>query len=140
MKNSYTLTPNLLSEIQIPEKGILSHTIYNDDQEKIILFGFAAGRRVDRPHRAHACGDSDFERRSDVEPGENRCEAGPGCLVRMEPLLTHGVAAKTPAMMLLTLLKAARNERKAQSGLSYNRDAFLDPSPRFQFKRDANWR
>jgi quercetin dioxygenase-like cupin family protein len=47
--------------------------------------------------------------------GPDICEAGPGCLVHMEPQLTHGVVAKTPAMVLLTLLKAARQDTKPQA-------------------------
>ena len=112
MKNSYTLTPNLLSEIQIPEKGILSHTLYNDDHEKIILFGFAAGEELTAHTAPMPAVIQILSGEVTLSLGENRCEAGPGCLVRMEPLLTHGVAAKTPAMMLLTLLKAARNDAK----------------------------
>ena len=41
--SNYSFTQNVLSDIQVPAKGILSHTLYNDDQAKIVLFGFAAG-------------------------------------------------------------------------------------------------
>ena len=105
---SYSLTPNLLSEIQIPEKGILSHTLYNDEHEKIILFGFAAGEELTAHTAPMPAVIQILSGEVVLNLGEDRCEAGPGCLVRMEPLLTHGVAARTPAMMLLTLLKAAR--------------------------------
>jgi quercetin dioxygenase-like cupin family protein len=111
MSNRY-LTRNLLKEIQIPEKGILSHTLYNDDQEKIILFGFAAGEEL-TAHTAPMPADIQIlSGEVTLLVGEERCEAGPGCLVHMEPFLTHGIVSKTPAMMLLTLLKAARKDSK----------------------------
>src|SRR5450759_972953 len=46
MSNHYFFTQDILSEIQVPQKGILSHTLYNDEQAKIILFGFAAGEEL----------------------------------------------------------------------------------------------
>ena len=46
MNPSYLLLQNLHGEITIPEKGILSHTVYNDDNLKIILFGFAPGQEL----------------------------------------------------------------------------------------------
>jgi quercetin dioxygenase-like cupin family protein len=104
-----------MSEIEIPEKGILSHTLYNDEQEKLILFGFAAGEELS----AHTAPMPATIQILSGEPtlilGEDRYEAGPGCLVHMEPLLTHGVIAKGPTMMLLTLLKAARNDIKPKA-------------------------
>ena len=46
LSNGYSFTQSILSEIQVPQKGILSHTLYNDEQAKIILFGFAAGEEL----------------------------------------------------------------------------------------------
>jgi quercetin dioxygenase-like cupin family protein len=61
-------TPSILDEIQVPEKGILSHTLYNDEQVKIILFGFAAGEELTAHTAAHARHYTDPERRGDVDP------------------------------------------------------------------------
>jgi quercetin dioxygenase-like cupin family protein len=47
--------------------------------------------------------------------GADRCETGPGALVHMQPHLTHGILAKTPSMVLLTLLKAARQDTKPKA-------------------------
>ena len=38
-------------------------------------------------------------------------EVKAGALIHMTPELTHGIVAKTPLRMLLTLVKAARNEK-----------------------------
>ena len=39
--NPYTFVADVLTETEIPEKGMVSHTLVNDDNLKIILFRFA---------------------------------------------------------------------------------------------------
>ena len=102
----YLMTPNLFTEITIPEKGILSHTIYNDDSLKIILFGFAVGQEL-TAHTAPMPATIMFlEGEADITLGEDKHTASPGALFHMEPKLTHGIFAKTPVRMLLYLHKA----------------------------------
>ncbi len=113
--SSYCSTQNILSEIQVPPKGILSHTLYNDEQAKIILFGFAAGEELTAHTAPMPAMIQILSGEVTLTLGPDCCEAGPGFLVHMEPHLTHGVFAKTPAMALLTLLKAARQDTKPQA-------------------------
>jgi quercetin dioxygenase-like cupin family protein len=115
MSNQYSLTKNLLSEIEIPEKGIFSNTLYNDAHKKVVLFGFASGEELSAHTAPMPATIQILSGEATLILGEDRYEAGPGCLVHMEPLLTHGVIAKTPTMMLLTLLKAARNDAKPKA-------------------------
>ena len=115
MSDLYSLTKNLLTEIEIPQKGILSHTLYNDEYEKIILFGFASGEELSAHTAPMPATIQILSGEITLILGENRYEAGPGCLVHMEPLLTHGVIARTPAMVLLTLFKAARIDAKPKA-------------------------
>ena len=106
--NEYLLIPALDHEIKIPEKGILSHTIHNDDALKIILFGFAQGQELTAhtapmPATLHfISGEAALTLGSDVH------EVSAGAFVYMPPKLTHGIVAKSPLMMLLYLHKAAR--------------------------------
>ena len=46
MTIDYTYFLNLAQEAQPPADGILSRTIYQDDQIKAVLFGFAAGQEL----------------------------------------------------------------------------------------------
>jgi quercetin dioxygenase-like cupin family protein len=115
MINSYSFTNSILSEVQIPPKGILSHTLYNDEQVKIILFGFAAGEELTAHTAPMPATIQVVTGEATLILGPDRCEAGPGTLVHMAPLLTHGVIAKTPSMILLTLVKAARQDAKPQA-------------------------
>jgi quercetin dioxygenase-like cupin family protein len=115
MHNGYSFTPNILGEIQIPPKGILSHTLYNDEQIKIIVFGFAAGEELTSHTAPMPATIQILSGEVTLILGPDSCEAGPGGLAHMAPELTHSIVAKTPAMVLLTLLKAARQETKPQA-------------------------
>ena len=44
--SEYTLFLDLAKEVQPPDKGILSRTLYNDDRLKAVLFGFAQGEEL----------------------------------------------------------------------------------------------
>jgi quercetin dioxygenase-like cupin family protein len=106
--NPYLMTPSLFTEIAIPEKGILSHTLYNDDNLKIILFGFATGQEL-TAHTAPMPATIQFlEGEASLTLGDDRHEVSPGALIHMQPKLTHGIVAKTPLRMLLYLHKSAR--------------------------------
>lgn len=105
---AYNLTANLLEEIQVPEKGILSHTLYNDDGIKLILFGFSPGQEL-TAHTAPMPATIQILRGdAHITLGEDSLETSAGCLIHMQPNLTHGIVAQTPVLMLLTLVKAGR--------------------------------
>jgi quercetin dioxygenase-like cupin family protein len=106
----YTFVTDVLTEIETPGKGILSHTLFNDDNVKIILFRFAPGQEL-TAHKAPMPATIHFLK------GEAALTLGPethdvkeGALIHMQPNLTHGIVAKTPVTMLLHLLKAAREK------------------------------
>ena len=106
--NPYLLIPAIEKEIAIPDKGILSHTIYNDNNLKVILFGFAQGQEL-TAHTAPMPATLHFiTGEATLTLGDERHEVAPGAFVYMTQKLTHGVTAKTPMMMLLYLHKAAR--------------------------------
>src|SRR5690242_11462627 len=97
---SYVLVPNLLTETPIPEKGIHSHTLHNDDALKIILFGFAPGQEL-TAHTAPMPATMMFlEGSATVALGDDKLEVGPGALIHMEPKLTHSIVANGPMRML----------------------------------------
>ena len=112
---NFNLTKDLFEEIQVPDKGILSHTIYNDDNVKIILFGFSPGQEL-TAHTAPMPATIQFLRgEARVTLGEETLDAAPGCLIHMQPNLTHGIVAQSPVLMLLTLVKAARLDAGAKA-------------------------
>jgi quercetin dioxygenase-like cupin family protein len=106
--NPYLLVQNVANEIQPPEKGILSHTLFNDDHMKIILFGFAPGNEL-TAHTAPMPATIHFlQGEATLRLGTDTHEVQAGALIHMQPQLTHGIVAKSPVTMLLYLIKAAR--------------------------------
>ncbi len=106
MDSTFTHFTDLTSELpEIPIDSIISRTLYQDDQVKAVLFGFAQGQELSE-HTASQTAMLYFvqgEARL-VLGGEER-EAHPGTWVRMQPQLPHSVQAKTPLVMFLLLLK-----------------------------------
>lgn len=101
----YTHFLDLAQEAQPPADGILSRTIYQDDQIKAVLFGFAAGQELSE-HTATKPAMLHFvQGEATVGLGEDKQDARPGTWVHMTPGLKHSIQAKTPVVMLLVLLK-----------------------------------
>lgn len=46
MNPAYFVTAELIKEIDIPQRGILSRTLYDDNDVKVVLFGFSAGHEL----------------------------------------------------------------------------------------------
>jgi quercetin dioxygenase-like cupin family protein len=46
MATTYTHFSDLAKEVQPPDKGVLSRTLYNDDRLKAVAFGFAEGEEL----------------------------------------------------------------------------------------------
>jgi quercetin dioxygenase-like cupin family protein len=105
---TYNVFPDLLAEVTIPENGILSRTLYNDERVKVLVFGFATGQEL----TAHT---APMPAIIQILQGEARLTLGgdtitgkPGTLVHMAPHLEHGIYAETPVVMLLLMLKQPR--------------------------------
>ena len=105
---SYTLIPNLSGEVQIPENGILSRTLYNDDHVKILVFGFAPGQELSAHTAPMAASIYIHSGEAKLTLGEDVHEAQAGTFVHMPPQLPHGIVARTPVVMLLQMYKQAR--------------------------------
>lgn len=112
----YHLTQMLLNEIEMPEKGILSHTLFNDESVKIILFGFAPGQELTAHTAPMPATIQVLRGEATISLGDESLDAGAGCLIHMLPHLSHGILAKTSLLVLLTLNKAARQPTATSAG------------------------
>ena len=110
----YTLITSIFDEINVPDKGILSHTVHNDGSVKIILFGFATGQELTAHTAPMPATIQILKGEADVILGSDSIEAREGCVIHMQPNLAHAVVARTPLLMLLTLVKAARVDAGAK--------------------------
>ena len=105
MTTNYTHFSDLAKEVQPPDKGILSRTLFSDDRLKVILFGFAQGEELSE-HTASMPAVLHFLRgEATVALGDDRDEAKLGTWVHMPAGLKHSIQANTPVVMLLLLLK-----------------------------------
>ena len=78
MTTTYTHFSDLAKEVQPPDKGILSRTLYNDDRLKAVIFGFGQGEELSEhtasmPAVLHFLqGGSDRDARRQMARGEAR--------------------------------------------------------------------
>ena len=108
MEQNFAYFGDLTAEAQVPENGILSRTLYQDDHVKVIVFGFAPGQELSA-HTAPMAASLYFVKgEADLTLGEEKRTATPGTFVHMSPLLTHGIVARTPVVMMLQMYKQAR--------------------------------
>jgi quercetin dioxygenase-like cupin family protein len=108
MTTAYTHFSDLAKEVQPPDKGILSRTLYNDDQLKAVAFAFAQGEELFE-HTASMSAVLHFlQGEATMTLGDDRHEAKPGTWVHMSRGLRHSIQARTPLVMLLLLLKKGR--------------------------------
>ena len=107
MATTYTHISDLAREVQPPDKGILSRTLFNDDRLKTVLFGFAQGEELSE-HTASMPAVLHFlHGEAKLTLGDDTLEGRPGTWVHMPTGLRHSIQAKTPVVMLLLLLKCS---------------------------------
>ena len=106
MDDAYKYFENLAAELpEIPPDSIVSRTLYDDDQHKAILFGFAAGQELSEHTASQTALLYFVQGRAKLTLGEDESKAVAGTWVRMAPRLAHSVLAETQLVMLLILLK-----------------------------------
>ena len=105
MSQSYTHITDLAKEVQPPDDGILTRTLFNDDNLKAVIFGFGQEEELSE-HTASMPAILHFlQGEATLTLGDDSVEARPGTWIHMEPNLKHSVRTKTPVVMLLLLLK-----------------------------------
>ena len=108
MTMTYTHVSDLAKEVQPPDKGILSRTLFSDDRLKVVLFGFAQGEELSE-HTASMPAVLHFlQGEAKLTLGDDIVEARPGTWVHMAKGLRHGIRAETPLILLLLPVKEPR--------------------------------
>ncbi len=105
MEDPYTYIADLAGKIAIPEDGVLSRTLHDDDTARVVAFAFAAGEELSE-HTASVPAIMHFlSGEATLTLGGDERKAQAGTWVHMAPDLKHSVRAETPAAMLLILLR-----------------------------------
>jgi quercetin dioxygenase-like cupin family protein len=106
----YTFLENIEAAVPIPENGILSRTLFNDEAVKIVAFGFSPDQELSA-HTAPMAAMLYFIRgEAELTLGAEKKHVRAGAFVHMPPQTPHGILAKTPVTMLLLMLKQVRGE------------------------------
>lgn len=90
---------------QIPDSSIISRTVFDDDQLKGTLFGFAAGQELSEHTASRPAILHFLTGEAELTLGSERTVAQPGTWVHMPAHLPHSIVAQTPVVMLLLLLR-----------------------------------
>jgi len=105
MSHDYTHFVDLATEVEPPDDGILTRTLFNDDNVKAVIFGFGQGEELSE-HTASMPAILHFIKgEAALTLGDETVEAQPGTWVHMPANLKHSVKTTTPVVMLLLLLK-----------------------------------
>lgn len=106
MGTAYTHLLDLAKEAEPPADGILSRTIFQDEQIKAVVFGFGPGQELSEHTAARPAMLYFVQGEARVGLGDDVVAAGPGTWIHMPPHLRHSIHATTPTVMLLVLLKS----------------------------------
>jgi len=105
MSEQYFHTQNLLDLVkEIPPSTIISHTFYEDDRVKAILFGFAPGQELSEHTAARPASLHFLAGEASLTLGDKNFPVQGGSWSFMQPHLPHSIVAKTEVIMLLYLL------------------------------------
>lgn len=75
---------------------------------KVVLFGFAAGQELSAHTAPFAAAIQFVSGEAKLTLGEDTHEVKAGAYAHMPPQLQHGILARTPVVMLLTMYKQNR--------------------------------
>jgi quercetin dioxygenase-like cupin family protein len=107
MTPKYFFVSDLLAEIEIPKQGILSRTLYNDDQVKLVLFGFSEGQELSAHTAPMPASIYFLKGEGALTLGDEQMAVQAGSVAHMTANLRHAIVAKTPLVMLLSMMKGA---------------------------------
>jgi quercetin dioxygenase-like cupin family protein len=102
-----TFYADLVHEAVVPERGIHSQTLSDEDGVELVLFGFAAGEALSEHTSARPAIIHILSGEADLTAGTEAHQAEAGTWLRMPAGLKHSVRARTPLVMALYLLPAA---------------------------------
>jgi len=105
MNDEYVYVRDLRQQAKVPENGILSQTLQNDDRTKVILFGFAPGQELSAHAAPYPATLTFLKGDALLKLGGEEQPATEGTFVYMRPNLEHGIKAQNDVVMLLTMVK-----------------------------------
>lgn len=103
----YRLIEDMLSEVEVPQGGILSRTVHSDERATLTLFAFDAGQELTEHTSSRPAIIELLRGEADVVLDGEVHRLGQGAWISMPPGMRHALRARTPLVMALTLLVPA---------------------------------
>lgn len=104
----YTFVEDVEAEVPVPDNGVRSRTLFNDEALKAVAFGFSVGQELSARTAPMAAVLHFLKGEAELTLGNEKRNVRAGAVVHMAPGLTHGIIAKTPLVMLLLMLKQVK--------------------------------
>lgn len=95
----------LTDELQPPESGKQNVVLTDDDNAKVVLFAFPAGDGLKEHVAPLPAIIQIIKGQAELTVGEEAVAGKPGTWIQMAAKTPHSIKAKTPLVMLLTLMK-----------------------------------
>lgn len=108
----YSIILDPLTHQPIPENGILTRPVYEDETIRVVMFTFSAGQRLSEHTASTPALLQILGGEATVTLGSDPFNVGPGAWIRMDAGLAHSIVARSPLTMLLMLIKVAASPRK----------------------------
>ena len=105
---TYTFVPNVDPAAVVPASGILSRTLHNDDQNKVVQFTFAPGTELSAHTAPFPASIFIVRGEAELQLGDDKHDVSAGAFAQMPPKLEHAIRARTELVMLLIINKGAR--------------------------------
>ena len=91
MSQSYTHILDLANEVEPPDDGILTRTLFNDDHVKAVIFGFGQGEELSEHTASMPAIPHFISGEALLTLGDDKVEAQPGTWIHLAPELKHSV-------------------------------------------------
>lgn len=102
---AYTLVQDIAAHQDIPEDGILTRTILDNDHTKVVLFTFSKDQELSE-HTASKPAILHFlQGTAELTLGDDALTATAGTWVHMPAKTPHRIRTQSPVVMLLVLIK-----------------------------------
>ena len=103
--SNYNLIADLTELLpEISEDTIISRSVFQDDQVRATIFGFAPGQELSEHTAARPAILHFLKGEDELTLGKDKTVARPGTWAHMPADLPHSILAKTEVIMLLLML------------------------------------
>ena len=96
---------DLRQPVETPDDGIVSRAVYNDDDVRVVHFSFASGQQLSDHTAPVPVALEIIEGEATITLDREVVEGRPGTWIHLPANTPHSVVAKSPLVLLLTLLK-----------------------------------